>query len=263
MQPDGAVVVAGTWFYARSEFAVVRVLPNGVSDPTFGFQGVRTFAVARATELHQLVLQSDGKILAGGIALGDANDVGFVLVRLLQNGAFDSHFGDAGSVVTRIASGVAGAMLGMTVGADGSITVAGFTSGPPEHGSGFSGPLVIARYGADGRLDAALGDGGLVRTAVDVGDGSVAFIEPDGGVLVGDGTAAGEAFSRARVRRIDPRGVLDERFGDAGTFAQHLRPDDDSAFTALALQPDGRLVAAGYSRLSLDAYDFALARIWR
>jgi uncharacterized delta-60 repeat protein len=255
--------MAGTGFDARSEFVVVRTLPDGVPDPNFGFQGVRTFATGRSTELYRLVLQSDGKILAGGIALGDANDVAFVVVRLIPNGAFDSHFGDAGSVVTPIGSGVAGALLGMTVDADGDITVAGFAAGLPEHGSGFSGRLVTARYGADGRLDASFGEGGLVHTGIDVGTGAMALIGPDGGVFVGDGTAAGEAFSRARIRRIDPTGVLDQQFGDAGTFAQHLRPNDDSAFAALAFAPDGRLLAAGYSRLALDAYDFALARLWR
>jgi uncharacterized delta-60 repeat protein len=72
------------------------------------------------------------------------------------------------------------------------------------------------------------------------GDAEVASglaVAPDGTVYAGGGTAAGLVFLR-----LTTRGRLDERFGLGGAVA--LATPEGSAVSALAVQPDGFLVAA-------------------
>ena len=86
-------------------------------------------------------------------------------------------------------------------------------------------------------------------------DGAYALIlQPDGKLV-----AAGHAHYRNDfgLARYNPDGSLDPTFGDAGRVTTYLH----GGAYALVLQPDGKLVAAGYAFYSLyDYYDFALVR---
>jgi hypothetical protein len=71
-QPDGRIVVAGEQgsTFAARRCIVVRYLPNGLLDPSFGGGGVATTDVSPdGSELLRAVsLQPDGRIVAGGEA---------------------------------------------------------------------------------------------------------------------------------------------------------------------------------------------------
>ena len=80
---------------------VARRLATGAADPTFaGSDGIRTLTALVEQEVTSLVvdlLQSDGKIVAVGSIHADLTPVeGFLLVRLLTNGALDPSFDDDG-----------------------------------------------------------------------------------------------------------------------------------------------------------------------
>lgn len=72
VQSNGRIVVAGNVFRTNtgSDFAVLRLKPNGAFDATFGNNG-RTFAdfFRRADTARDVVLQSNGRIVAAGEAV--------------------------------------------------------------------------------------------------------------------------------------------------------------------------------------------------
>src|SRR2546430_4127026 len=84
------------------------------------------------------------------------------------------------------------------------------------------GRIAIARYGADGLLDAFFGSGGEVTTAFS-GD-AVAFavaLDCDGSIVVA-GRTVSDGGSRFALARYDRRGVLDPVFGSGGAAGPPL-----------------------------------------
>jgi uncharacterized delta-60 repeat protein len=91
------------------DFTVVRLLPDGKPDPTFGQNGRVTIIPKSSyfqiypTAARVVGVQEDNKIVVGGdviVAFPD-NSLGYlvILVRLLENGEIDPSFGDKGVVL--------------------------------------------------------------------------------------------------------------------------------------------------------------------
>jgi uncharacterized delta-60 repeat protein len=96
---DGRIVVAGHRSTPMADLAVVRYLPNGAIDTTFGTAGITT-ADAGASEFGQeLLVQPDGKLLVAGALFGSPSD-DFILARFQAGGAHDTTFGTAGFLRT-------------------------------------------------------------------------------------------------------------------------------------------------------------------
>ena len=73
-------------------------------------------------------------------------------------------------------------------------------------------------------------------------------VQPDGKILMGGGSHQGNGVKFA-LARFNPDGSLDASFGSGGRVATQVGspPSLDEAFYALALQPDGKIVAVGRS----------------
>jgi uncharacterized delta-60 repeat protein len=98
-----------------------------------------------------------------------------------------------------------------------------------------------AALAAPGQLDGRFGAGGKARTDVGGADWAEAVaIAPGGDVVV-----AGGSGSDVAVTRYDAAGRLDPTFGGRGTVVTDLGGGDDVA-AALVVQPDRRIVVAGY-----------------
>jgi uncharacterized delta-60 repeat protein len=114
--------------------------------------------------------------------------------------------------------------------------------------------LVVLGEGAPGDLDSTFGVRGKVTT--DFGgfaSASALVLQPDGKLV-----AAGGTF-RFTLARYLPDGSLDTTFGTGGKVTTDFGHSDLAS--ALVLQPDGKLVAAGETRQEdVGALDFALAR---
>ncbi|HYH52365.1 MAG TPA: hypothetical protein VEG38_22705 [Acidimicrobiia bacterium] len=82
VQPDGRIVAGGQTAVAHhADFAVFRYRPDGLFDESFGQGGVATFDFqGREDRVHDVALQSDGKILAVGQSEAD-----FALARFNAN----------------------------------------------------------------------------------------------------------------------------------------------------------------------------------
>jgi uncharacterized delta-60 repeat protein len=168
------------------------------------------------------------------------------VVRLDSTGALDSSFG-TGGVVTLPAS-----MQSIThtaaIQPDGGILVGGGVVADPELDYDFR----IARLlPADGQLDSTFGTGGIVVTpaAGTVGANSVVE-QPDGKILAGgDGKRNVLSGSKNRdfvVHRYLADGSSDTSFGEAGRSVISMGRRYDAVRTLL-LQPDGAILAVGYS----------------
>jgi uncharacterized delta-60 repeat protein len=248
LQPDGKILVAGFAFNPPipGVFELERYLPDGSLDPSFGSGGVATTRIFSGyqPEIGALALQADGKIIAAG---GDGARV--TVARYLPDGSLDTSFGPGGIVTTTPAAGEAQAVA---VQSDGKIVVAG--SGWPfaDYGS-------IVRYRPDGSLDPSFATGGIVATPL--GPLHALVLQPDGKILVGGGAYRflSQAFG---VARYNPDGSPDLSFGTGGETMTDAGWSGGTQ--AIALQPDGDIVAAGQgsprSVTYSNSFQFALVR---
>lgn len=156
---------------------------------------------------------------------------------LLQapSGALDPTFGTAG--VALVGSGSSHAYLhAFVVQEDGRIVAAGSNSDG----------CAVARFSADGAVDASFGTGGLQVLNWGLGRNSCSAIvlQPDGRIVVA-GFFGNVGTEDAAFARLTPTGALDASFGAGGKTTWAQGPGDDR-IEDLALQSNGRIVGAGW-----------------
>lgn len=148
IQTDGKIVLAGqTGTGSATNFALLRYHTNGSLDTTFSSDGMlQTDFFGEADVAYSVILQPDGKIIAGGYA-DIGNDVhDFALARYHSDGSLDPQFGKGGKVTTDFDDGDDTAR-DMVLQSDGKILLAGNTY------NGTSRDFALARYGVDHQAD--------------------------------------------------------------------------------------------------------------
>jgi uncharacterized delta-60 repeat protein len=123
---------------------------------------------------------------------------------------------------------------------DGKIVVAGVSDGD----------FALARYLSNGTLDLTFGSNGTVLTDFSGGSHDVATalaLQPDGKIVVAGrshlfGPDDDTDFALARYL---PNGTLDPTFGHNGMVLSDFGAQESVSFQELALQQDGKIVAAG------------------
>jgi uncharacterized delta-60 repeat protein len=271
IQPDGKIVVVGEAFDGASEFALARLEADGTLDATFGTGGIVRTRIGQESVPSAVVLQPDGKIVVGGFASGAVAEFtqSFALARYLPDGTLDATFGSGGIVVTDVTPGRPSLIFALALQMDGAIVARGPSGFEVAEGPsgvdvfGHPGPFVFVRYRSDGALDEGFGTDGILSTDFNSDGQPVATtVQPDGKLLVAPfAFTSGDSFSQAAVARFTAAGTPDPDFASGGVFEMHLRPNDESAIRALALDPDGTLIAGGFSRLTDSTSDFALVRL--
>ena len=256
LQEDGKIVAAGGACGLDCEFgafALARYNPDGSLDATFGTGGTVTTAVGTAYNVARAIaLQGDGKIVAAGSA---ANSF-FALARYNPDGSLDATFGMGGKVTMAVGYYAGDPANAVVLQRDGKIVAGGYAF----NGDNVSN-FALARYNPDGRLDTTFGTGGTVTTSAANSNadywGTAILLQGDGKIV----TAGWVEFTFA-LARYNPDGSLDATFGTGGTVTTIVSTDssehNDSA-NALALQRDGKIVAAGASGTG-GFTQFALAR---
>src|SRR5204863_3888670 len=104
----------------------------------------------------------------------------------------------------------------------------------------------LARYNPDGTLDATFGNGGKVITVATVRESAAGLlILPDGKIMTcGSIDLPNETDTSFVLLRFNSDGSADPTFGNGGMVTTNINNDNDRAY-ALALQADGKIVAAG------------------
>lgn len=212
VQPDGKIIVAGNVRLTGGGLngvGLVRLMPDGSLDASFGSGGKRVFGMAPDASLtaNQVIVQPDGKILIAGSYGGDDDTPGFFLTRFNADGVDTDHgfgpYGQGSVIVTGYH--VDPRSRPMALAEDGSIfMIASVDSGPAEgrniivykyNSQGFEGSfgytsLNLSRGGDHWDIPQAIGiqqDGKVVVAAdsnTDTGsEVSVVRLEPDTGAL--------------------------------------------------------------------------------
>ena len=166
-------------------------------------------------------------------------------------GAVDPTFGIGGRVIREF--GGLELARALTVQPDGKLVVAG------SYATDEVALFLLMRYQPDGSLDPSFGAGGVVLS--DFGGAEYPIyalaVQPDGRLVVSSSVpSSGSTFTLVRYL---PDGSLDSTFGRGGLvsdFPEQVSP----AALALALQPDGKLVAVGHSAGDVASTHLLLAR---
>ncbi len=234
---SGRIVVSGSVGEnaINGDFGVLRLVANGDLDAGFGVGGraIAGRVAASDEEAYGLVIQADGRLVVAGTSFLTALGTRSVALRLNADGAIDGSFGNQGD----------GWFLNPRVGDDVSLALAAGSAG-----------FAIAGYAGDGlggidasalRLDTLgmplplFGDAGFVIAASDTSSARAVALQADGKLLIA-GTLDGDEAA-AFVQRFDDDGGVDAGFAGDGR-AELAAP---SRLVALAVQGDGRIVAAG------------------
>jgi uncharacterized delta-60 repeat protein/uncharacterized repeat protein (TIGR01451 family) len=270
IQGDGKIVAGGRAANpARGsdpDFALARYNLGGSLDTAFGTGGkVVTDFNLGPDVVASVAIQADGKIVAAGIVAPGHTGTEFGLARYNPDGTLDPTFGTGGRVVTDFQGSNDGA-LAVAIQTDGRIVAAGAATIGPRF------DFALARYNPDGTLDPTFGTGGKVATnfsGLNCNDQASGLVVQSDGMIVaaGVGTPADgnlcASFTDFALARYTPNGNLDPSFGPGGTVVTDFATKDDGA-SDVALQADGRIVAAGVADTrppgGSPEDDFALAR---
>lgn len=239
LQPDDRALLGGIAIFGGEErFAIARLTTQGTPDGTFGNGGVASARVGvNVNALLALAVQPDGKIVAAGDADPGSGNTSFALARFLPDGTLDQSFGDHGTVVTSFVGGADAVVIQP----DGKIVAAGEHVQLPSLHFDFG----LARFEPNGDLDPSFGNGGTLTSPFSTGDSQALGLALDGqGRIVAGGGAGSPAHSTFALARYLDGGGLDSAFGDNGLVTTPLG-DGAVPADAVAIQPNGRIVAAG------------------
>ncbi len=253
--PDGKFILAGqTYDGIRTSIAVVRFHDNGSVDTSFGDNGRVVVTPTSGNAIARSVaVASNGKIVVAGNGMNGTN-FDIVTLRLMADGGLDPTFDGDGVAITPIGTGNDYG-YGVAVQPDGKVVAAGYFTDP----MGLPDSVVI-RYRADGVLDETFGEQGISRRAFspDVDEALSLALAPDGKIVVA-GCYRNEGQNDFLVARFLENGLPDPAFGEDGFTFVRFSTSHDLAM-GVALQPDGKIVAAGFGNNGTNL-DFAVARL--
>lgn len=227
LKPDGGILTAGE--YPNYQIAINAFKVNGAVDSSFGSNGrFQRQITPYNPQFATISVLADGKIALIG---GDYNSNIYYL-RLLPSGEADSTFCSAG--ICYATAGMAYCRDAI-INSDGKalVTVGGLDS------------CYLVRLKADATLDSSFGtNSGGYLAVPDLRINRIARL-PDGRILCAG--MSNEHFALARVLN-DGKGI-DTAFGNKGNIATNVSGGHYERIYALALQADGKIVAAGISKV--------------
>jgi uncharacterized delta-60 repeat protein len=221
-QRDGRILLAGySGDGAARRPTLIRYLPDGALDPSFGDGGV--LIAGSCCEADSVVAEPDGRILAGAQSRG-----GYVVARYYRDGTPDRSFGVRGKVkLSGSRLGSAGGALVLEPG--GKIVVAGGRGG-----------FTLVRLRSDGAVDRSFADGGWARTRLGAAGTARGALRLAGGRIL----VYGESGGRIALAAYRPDGRLDRRFGQRGIGRGPRRALAGGPKSATVIS-GGRIVVAG------------------
>ena len=186
-QSDGKLVLAGrAWPSAnRAAFAMVRFLPDGRLDHSFGARGVVVTPLPNEPYVEGLFIQPDGKLLlAGCSASGSEAPSETLILRYLQDGSLDRSWGSGG------------------IRSYGDLGVASRGSECPDFAMTPRRELLVLgsrlwRLRLDGSIDSSFGRDGSIA----IGAGDALGVQADGKIVLAGGTVLSPRRLGIDVRR--------------------------------------------------------------
>lgn len=256
-QTDGkTVVMGGAILNGNVGTALARYNTDGGLDSSFGAGGKVLLDFREGSmNSYAVTVEADNKIvIAGQVTANTPLAPGFALRRFNSDGSLDTVFGIGGLVTTDFGGGLAIARR-VAIGRDGKIVAAGIAINPSLTALNSS----LALYNYDGSLDQTFGTGGRLISPLLISYEQLfcLAIQSDGKIITGGNNVNGFAF----VARYNVNGSLDSSFASVGYVTTQFVDGRNSNVQALAIQADGKIVAAGTVFLPVSPLeDFGLMR---
>ncbi|HEY6975686.1 MAG TPA: T9SS type A sorting domain-containing protein [Chitinophagaceae bacterium] len=252
IQADGKILLAGTSYAGpKSDFLLLRYNNDGTPDKSFGNNGiVRTDFENSYDFVYTMAIQKDGKIVVAG---GGKNGKNCALARYNKNGTLDPAFGDNGKVTTVVNGNVGAFAISVAILPDGKIIIADrITSNTGSY------DFALVRYKPNGAVDKTFGTLGRVFTDIADSDDfpSSMAVQSDGKILVCGTIRPDETRFQIALVRYNKNGTLDKTFNGNGKVITNTDKTADDEASAVALQPDGKIIVAGRNSHS----DFVVIR---
>ncbi len=230
IQSDGKILVAGDQNNAPYSYVIHRFNADWSVDSAFGTHGIAKMESGiYQGEVAGLGIMANGRIIIGGTGYDTSSRRAEVIQRYLPSGQPDSTFGGTGEIYPLYADYCYHAYFypdGKSLLALGSL-------------SGYSN---VGRLKADGTRDSSFGINGFM--VVDSMQVTRLLPLPDGRILCGG--AIGGDYAIARLKK-DGKSV-DSSFGINGKIRTDVTGYNEDEVTALAVQADGKIIAAGDGR---------------
>jgi uncharacterized delta-60 repeat protein len=219
LQADGKIIVGGL---TSGGLSLTRYNADGTIDTGFGNNGRVIRATDNLSEAIEVLIQTDGKIVAVGSIFAYTNQSDLAILRFNSDGSPDSSFGTGGKVISALTN-IADVASGGVLQANGKIVVSGFTydysAGNPDIFP------ILARYNTDGSLDRAFGVGGVARKPSNSTHGDI-ILQPDGKILTVTSVRLNNIYSGFRTARYLANGTRDFDFdGDRNSDVSIFRPN--------------------------------------
>lgn len=253
LQYDDKIIVVGQLGGpSNGIFAIVRYLPNGALDESFGScNGVVTThfeAPFNVTSIADAVLvQPDKKILVCGQAYDASSHQTLVLARYEPNGILDKTFNPTGKIPGTLVTCLPGMkfIVGITLAVqnDGKILVGGYTD---------TSELFIVRCQNDGKLDTTFNKIGFLVNNNATLAGDIA-VQEDKKIVVAGPANVNEDYSPAQffLARYYENGTADTSFNSNGVIVGGYGHGNSYAGD-FVVQENDKVTIAGY----LNVEDF-------
>jgi uncharacterized delta-60 repeat protein len=237
-------------FSALSAASVNAQSPQtpGKLDLTYAGTGYKLETLPNGAPIQgtDILVQPDGKVLAGVTSQVFSGAMSFALRRFNPDGTLDATFGDAGKVTTTFPfqQSSTAEIRSLALQPDGKILAGGYSRKTLDNGSEV---FTIVRYNPDGTLDTSFGTDGKFISNYGVScQGNRMVIAPDGKIILAGfqwrfnniGTLS------VMVARYNSNGTVDTSFDTDGYTTTTLL-DWNTTVTGLQVQPDGKVIIAG------------------
>ena len=248
--------------------------PTGL-DAGFGQGGV--VALPLSPDAHDRLLAAangpDGSVYAAGWT-SPGGDNAMVVAKIGSDGKLDQAFGQGGMASVNVAVGgkTVEVARAVAVQPDGKVVIAGPVEKDPKAtgAAAKDTDIAVIRFDATGKPDPGFGKGGTARIDIGPGkavgesyvaDNSWGLAALSGGrvVVFGSSPAVDRDDADYAIVGLTAAGVLDNAFGTKGITRVDVNQATDNA-RGVVVQPDGKLVFAGYSRNKEGVIDPVLIR---
>ena len=232
---------------------LVTAQTAGTLNLNFGTDGKYIYDKDNVDLYQDVKVQTDGKIVAIGTTYTPSFTSSIQVTRLMPDGSPDPSFADNGQYTFS---------LNMETGAykcliknDGKILIGGFTTDYAVYWS------LLMQLNADGTPDLSFGDNGVVLHTMGVYENIIyaLAIQDDGAILTAGYSQNSEYKNVPTVLKFSETGILDTSFGTDGAATIPVT-EVDNDFSAISLQSDGKIVAAGHISNGMNWFSLLVAR---
>lgn len=227
--------------------------PAGSLDLTFNGTGKVVYDRDKMDVYQDVKVQNDGKIIAVGISYTPSYSSVIEVSRYLTDGSFDPSFGTGGHF--NYSTGIETGANKCIINDDSTILVCGYTTDYATYS------MFILKLKADGTLDPSFGTNGVCIAETSPAEKNVfgMTMQGDGKILLAGYSVNGDYRNAPVLLRFTASGALDTSFGTNG-IATIPVTESDNDFSAVAVQSDGKIVAAGHISNGLSWFSLLIAR---